>query len=125
MTESNDELDRQVDQVLRAVGARFLKARTDREVGPTTLSERARISRNTLRLIERGENIELRTLIRAALALGVAPATLFDDEVSAARETIADFTTAFARLLTALPPEVRREAEQIAEQLGDAPAEHS
>jgi transcriptional regulator with XRE-family HTH domain len=119
MTDSDDDLDRRVDQLLKAVGDRFNKARNDAEIGPVTLADEARISRNSLYELEAGGNVKLRTLLRAALALRIHPADLFEDRPAAERSTITEVTTALAALLTALPEGIRHAAEDLAAELAD------
>jgi transcriptional regulator with XRE-family HTH domain len=123
MTESDIDLDRRVDQLLKAVGTRFAAARVAAEIGPVALADAAGISRNSLRELEAGANVKLRTLLRAALALRLHPADVFEDRPRPAQATIGEITTALAALLAALPPQILHAAEELAGDLatGDAP----
>jgi transcriptional regulator with XRE-family HTH domain len=119
MTESYDDLDRRVDQLLKAVGDRFHKARTDAKIGPASLADEARISRNSLYELEAGGNVKLRTLLRAALVARIHPADLFEDRPGASPSTVTEVATALAALLTALPQDIRQAAEDLAAELAD------
>ncbi|WP_394622395.1 helix-turn-helix domain-containing protein (plasmid) [Lentzea sp. JNUCC 0626] len=116
MTESDDDLDRRVDRLLKAVGDRFKQARTDADVGPVPLAEAAGISRTSLYELEDGGNLKLRTFLRAVLALGLHPADLFEDRPG----KVTEVTAALAALLNALPPDIRQAAEELAADLADS-----
>jgi transcriptional regulator with XRE-family HTH domain len=123
MTESDDDLERRVDQLLKAVGQRFAEARASAQIGPVALADAAGISRNSLYILESGSNVELRTLLRAVLALRIHPADLFEDRPRPGQDTVTVVTGALAALLAALPPGIRRAAEELAAELasGDVP----
>ena len=115
MTERDDDrdgLDQRVNQLLKAVGTRFAQTRAEMNVKPGTLADLANLSRDNLRRLELTGNVTLRTLLRATLALGMHPADLFEDRVLASPPVVREITTALARLLAALPPDVRQAVDE-------------